>query len=76
MGGGAEPRSLFIREGARVAMTGRDASRFDEVRAELGDAALIVAADVRSPTNMETVSRCIGETFGGLDILFANVGIA
>jgi NAD(P)-dependent dehydrogenase (short-subunit alcohol dehydrogenase family) len=73
---GLATAKLFIREGARVAVTGRDASRFDAVRAELGDDALIVAADVRSPTDMETVSRCIGETFGGLDILFANAGIA
>jgi NAD(P)-dependent dehydrogenase (short-subunit alcohol dehydrogenase family) len=73
---GLATAKLFIREGARVAVTGRDASRFGAVRAELGDEALIVAADVRSPTDMETVSRCIGATFGGLDILFANAGIA
>lgn len=73
---GLATAKLFIREGARVAVTGRDASRFDTVRAELGDNALIVAADVRSTGDMQTVGRRIRETLGGLDILFANAGIA
>jgi NAD(P)-dependent dehydrogenase (short-subunit alcohol dehydrogenase family) len=66
----------FVGEGARVAVTGRDTSRFDEVRQVLGDDALILAADVRSLADMQDVSRRIGERFGGLDIFFANAGIA
>ncbi|MEK6289833.1 MAG: glucose 1-dehydrogenase [Paraburkholderia tropica] len=73
---GLATAKLFVREGARVAVTGRDSSRFEALRRELGDEALIVAADVRSPADMRAASRHIGETFGGLDILFANAGIA
>lgn len=73
---GLATAKLYIREGARVAVTGRDASRFDAVRNALGDDAIILAADVRSTSEMQTVSRRISETFGGLDILFANAGIA
>ena len=64
----------FIEEGARVAVTGRDKSRFAEVQAELGDEALILAADVRSIDAMQAVANQIQEAFGSLDILFANAG--
>jgi NAD(P)-dependent dehydrogenase (short-subunit alcohol dehydrogenase family) len=73
---GLATAKLFVREGARVAVTGRDASRFDALRCDLGDEALILAADVRSLAEMQAVSHRIGETFGGLDIFFANAGIA
>lgn len=73
---GLATAKLFIREGARVAVTGRDEIRFKQVRAELGDDALIVAADVRSIENMQAVSRRIAEAFGGLDVFFANAGVA
>lgn len=73
---GLATAKMFVREGARVTVTGRDASRFEAVRSELGDGALILAADVRSTAEMQTVSHRIAETFGGLDVLFANAGIA
>ncbi|HEX2942768.1 MAG TPA: SDR family NAD(P)-dependent oxidoreductase, partial [Rhodopila sp.] len=73
---GLATAKLFVREGARVAVIGRDASRFDAIRADLGGDALILAADVRSITAMQSVARSVGETFGSLDILFANAGIA
>ncbi|GBQ33722.1 short-chain dehydrogenase/reductase SDR [Gluconacetobacter sacchari DSM 12717] len=64
----------FIEEGARVAVTGRDESRFADVHAELGGEALVLAADVRSIEAMQAVASRIQDTFGGLDILFANAG--
>ena len=73
---GLATAKLFAREGARVAVTGRDVSRFDNVRAQLGERALVLAADVRSTTDMRAVSQEIAERFGGLDIFFANAGIA
>lgn len=71
---GLATAKLFIKEGARVAVTGRDESRFGDVRAELGDGALILAADVRSIEAMKAVTAQVQQTFGGLDILFANAG--
>jgi NADP-dependent 3-hydroxy acid dehydrogenase YdfG len=65
----------LVREGARVAVTGRDTSRFDEVRSQLGDDALILAADIRSISDMETVTHRISEAFGGLDIFFADAAL-
>lgn len=73
---GLATAKLFLREGARVAVTGRDTSRFEAVRAELGEGALILRADARSVTDMQAVSTEVAEAFGDLDIFFANAGIA
>lgn len=64
----------FIKEGARVAVTGRDESRFADVCAELGGDALVLAADVRSLEAMQSVATTVQQAFGGLDILFVNAG--
>ncbi|GAJ30687.1 SDR family oxidoreductase [Acidomonas methanolica] len=71
---GLATAKLFVKEGARVAVTGRDESRFADVQAELGDEALVLSADVRSIDAMQAVSARIQQAFGGLDILFANAG--
>lgn len=69
---------LFAREGADVAITGRDGSRgvavVDEIVAAGGEG-IFVAADVRSGTDCErSVARTL-EAFGRLDILFNNAGV-
>ena len=73
---GLATAKLFVREGARVAVTGRNAGRFEDIRTELGEEALILAADVRSITDMQAVRQNVAEAFGGLDIFFANAGVA
>lgn len=67
---------LFIAEGARVAVTGRDETVFEQVRAELGDRVLVLKGDVRSLSEMKDVASRVEEAFGGLDIVFANAGYA
>jgi NAD(P)-dependent dehydrogenase (short-subunit alcohol dehydrogenase family) len=68
----------FAREGARVALTGRDAERGDEVAAEIAGAAgdaIFVQADVRRAEDcLRTVERTVG-AFGGVDVLFNNAGV-
>jgi NAD(P)-dependent dehydrogenase (short-subunit alcohol dehydrogenase family) len=73
---GLATAKLFIAEGARVAVTGRDDSVFDAVRAELNDDALVLKGDVRSIEDMRAVAAKIETGFGGLDIVFANAGWA
>jgi NAD(P)-dependent dehydrogenase (short-subunit alcohol dehydrogenase family) len=73
---GLATAKLFLREGARVAVTGRDQGRCKTLRAELGDHARVFAADVRSTAEMEGVAARIREEWGGLDVLFANAGVA
>jgi NAD(P)-dependent dehydrogenase (short-subunit alcohol dehydrogenase family) len=67
---------LFIEEGARVAITGRDAARVAEAAASLGSNAVAIQADVSSPRDMAGVAARLKAEFGGLDIVFANAGIA
>lgn len=64
----------FIQEGARVAVTGRDETRFAYVQEELGEEALVLRADVRSAEAMQAAATQVQSAFGGLDIVFANAG--
>ncbi len=72
---GLATAKLFAREGARVAITGRDGARLKQAKEEIGDA-LIIAADARSIADMQTAAARVGEAFGGLDVFFANAGVA
>lgn len=73
---GLATAKLFLAEGARVAVTGRDDSVFDRVKAELGENAIVLKGDVRSITDMQAVAVQMKEKFGGLDVVFANAGRA
>ncbi len=67
---------LFVAEGARVAVTGRNESTFAAVQTDLGEKALVLKGDVRSMDDMRAVATQIQESFGGLDVVFANAGHA
>ncbi|VBB16671.1 SDR family oxidoreductase [Burkholderia stabilis] len=67
---------LFIAEGARVAVTGRNDAVFERVQAELGEQALVLKGDVRSIEDMRAIAAEVNEKFGGLDVVFANAGRA
>jgi NAD(P)-dependent dehydrogenase (short-subunit alcohol dehydrogenase family) len=67
---------LFLSEGARVAITGQDGDRVKQAGAELGPRALAIRANAAVAVEMEDVARRIKTEFGGLDIVFANAGVA
>jgi NAD(P)-dependent dehydrogenase (short-subunit alcohol dehydrogenase family) len=67
---------LFQQEGARVAITGQDEGRVAQAAALLGPGALALQADVASRSEMAAVAQRLQDEFGGLDVLFANAGIA
>ncbi|WP_419735942.1 SDR family oxidoreductase [Pseudomonas sp. COR18] len=73
---GLATSKLFIAEGARVAVTGRDDTIFGKIQAELGEDALVLKGDVRSLDDMRKIAAQVHEKFGGLDIVFANAGCA
>ncbi|WP_445488651.1 SDR family oxidoreductase [Rhodopseudomonas sp. RCAM05734] len=67
---------LFVAEGARVAITGRDKARLDAAVEELGPNALGIVADATDVAATEAaVVRAVAQ-FGKLDIVFANAGIS
>lgn len=67
---------LFLEKGARVAITGRERQRLDQACRDLGPGAVAVLADVRSRTDLQRMAAELESTFGALDIVFANAGIA
>lgn len=73
---GLATAKLFLQEGARVAITGQDAGRVIEAGAMLGANAIAIRANVESATEMAAVATRLKAEFGGLDIIFANAGIA
>jgi NAD(P)-dependent dehydrogenase (short-subunit alcohol dehydrogenase family) len=66
---------LFIREGAKVAITGRRQDSLDAAAAELGPDLLALRADVTDVAAIEQAVAKAAGTFGRLDILFANAGV-
>ena len=75
---GRATAALFAREGARVAVTGRDETRGRDVVGEIesaGGKALFVRSDVRLADDCRrAVEKTLG-TYKQLDILFNNAGV-
>ena len=72
---GLSTAKLFVAEGARVAITGRDPAKLEAAARELGPNALAIVADA---TDIGATERAVAkavEKFGKLDIVFANAGI-
>lgn len=74
-GMGLETAKLFLREGAKVVLTGRDQKKIDALESELNGNYLLIkaeAADIAASKNLiaETVRQ-----FGKIDVLFLNAGI-
>jgi NAD(P)-dependent dehydrogenase (short-subunit alcohol dehydrogenase family) len=67
---------LFAKEGARVGLVGRDAKALAEAKAALGAAAEIFVADVAKPGDLDALRKQAEAAYGGIDILFANAGVA
>ena len=68
--------TLLARGGARVAVTGRSASKLDAVRDRLGGNGLAVRGDVASAPDLDTLADRVRSAFGRVDALFVNAGVA
>jgi NAD(P)-dependent dehydrogenase (short-subunit alcohol dehydrogenase family) len=73
---GAELARKAAARGARVALVGLEPELLAEVADELGPEHLWVEADVTSADALESAVARTVETFGGLDVVVANAGIA
>jgi 3-oxoacyl-[acyl-carrier protein] reductase len=74
---GAAIARLFAREGASVAVHGRDRAALSGVRAEIeqdGGQAMQVVADVTRFAEIEAARREVEQRFGPVDLLVANAG--
>jgi 3-oxoacyl-[acyl-carrier protein] reductase len=68
---------LFAREGARVAVHGRDAEAVESVRAAIeadGGTAIGVTAELTEPAQLDAMRERIERELGAIDVLVANAG--
>ena len=73
---GLATAKLFVAEGARVVITGRNQATLEAAAKELGPNALAIVADATDIAATEAAIKKGAEKFGKLDIVFANAGIA
>ncbi len=63
-------------EGARVVISGRDAKTLESATKEIGGDTLAVQADVAKLADIDKLYSAVKETFGKIDVLFVNAGVA
>jgi NAD(P)-dependent dehydrogenase (short-subunit alcohol dehydrogenase family) len=72
---GLATAKLFVAEGARVAITGRNQATLAAAAEELGPNAIAIVADANDVAATERAVAEAVQKFGKLDIVFANAGI-
>jgi len=72
---GLATAKLFVAEGAKVAITGRNRDTLAAAAKEIGPNVLALNADVTDVAATEAAIKKAADKFGKLDILFANAGI-
>ena len=72
---GLETARAFLKEGARLAITGKNPETLDAARKELGTDVLVISSDAADVTAQKSIAQSVREAFGMLDILFVNAGI-
>jgi NAD(P)-dependent dehydrogenase (short-subunit alcohol dehydrogenase family) len=72
---GLETARQFLKEGARVAITGKNPENLEMVRRELGSEVLVIASDASNVAGQKSVAETVRQEFGRLDVLFINAGI-
>jgi NAD(P)-dependent dehydrogenase (short-subunit alcohol dehydrogenase family) len=73
---GLATAEAFAREGATVAITGRDRGRLDEALTLIGHGCKGVVADAGDDAASAQALHAFAQTSGGIDIVFANAGYA
>ncbi|MBC8635230.1 SDR family oxidoreductase [Caballeronia sp. EK] len=71
---GLEAARLFQSEGATVVVTGTNAERLANAASVLGEGAMTLSVDLRDPAQIDKAIADVVETFGRIDVIFANAG--
>lgn len=75
---GRATAELFAQHGARVALLARSEDELEDIAASIrsdGGEALVLIADIAKPDEVEAAIAKLDETWGRLDVVFANAGI-
>ena len=66
----------FIKEGAKVVVTGRSPQSVGDAQNEIGANGVAIAADVTKSDELDSLFQQVREKYGRIDVLYANAGIA
>lgn len=72
---GLETARQFLREGARVAITGHNPATLESAAKELGANAVVISSDASDVNAQKVLAEDVKKQLGGLDVLFVNAGI-
>ena len=67
---------LFLEEGAKVIVTGRNPETLSQAKTTLGSGADVIAADTSDLGAVEQLFKTIAERYKKIDALFVNAGVA
>ena len=73
---GLATAKAYLEQGAKVIITARSPETFKKAKAEYGKHFDVVQTDVSNLADLDRLYAHIRTNYGGLDILFANAGIA
>lgn len=73
---GLATAKLFLQEGAKVVLSGRRKDALDQAAADLSGDYITVVADVSKDGDNENLIKKAVDTYGKIDILFLNAGVA
>lgn len=73
---GLAAAKLFAAQGAKVAITGRDQATLNSAVTAIGNGAIGQVSDVSDVSQIGKVYENITETFGKIDVLVVNAGVA
>jgi len=74
-GMGLDTAKLFVAEGAKVVITGRRQAELDAAVKLIGDNVIGVQGDVSRTEDLDRLYAKVKESFGHVDIVFANAGV-
>lgn len=73
---GLATAQLFLEEGAKVIVTGRNPETLNQAKTTLGSGADVIAADTSDLGAVERLFKTIAERYKKIDALFVNAGVA
>ena len=72
---GLATAKLFVSEGAKVAITGRNENTLKDSASQIGSDTLAIKADVLDLSSLEHAYQQVGTKMGKIDVLVVNAGI-
>ncbi len=73
---GLATAQLYLAEGAKVVVTGRNAKNLETAKRALGEKALVLESDTAKLSDIDALVTKVKSSFGNVDALFVNAGIA